>query len=112
MNHTFEELLEGTRQAQGTARIMADRHLQKAHQAAIAQAVEKVENRSCPCLYTTPCNPGMAGCTCVNSISSGGCLRCATYGSLEQRGAKAEYLASIIDHAMLEADNVAKGEGG
>ncbi len=41
MNHTFEELLEGTRQAQGTARIMADRHLQKAHQAAIAQAVEE-----------------------------------------------------------------------
>ncbi len=41
-------------------------------------------NAACPCLYTTPC---CAGCTCVNSFSSVGCLRCCSYGDPEQKRA-------------------------
>lgn len=49
---------------------------------------------SCPCLYLkTPCNER---CTCLNPFSSRGCDFCATYGSLEQRKAKAELLAGIL----------------
>ena len=47
----------------------------------------------CPCLYLKePCRPD---CTCVNMFMSCGCMNCATYGSLEQRTAMAEYLNMI-----------------
>ena len=52
------------------------------------------KNRSCPCLYTTPCQEG---CTCVHPHSSRGCTRCCTYGSREQRRGMAKYLAKKID---------------
>lgn len=48
----------------------------------------------CPCVYTTPCDER---CTCVNPMSSRGCARCCTYGSLEQRTRRAENLARGID---------------
>ena len=47
------------------------------------------ESRGCPCNYGEPCNDR---CTCVQPISSYGCDNCCTYGSLEQREAKAEQL--------------------
>ena len=47
------------------------------------------EKRSCPCNYGEPCKPN---CTCVNEFSSAGCDCCCTYGSIEQREAKAKYL--------------------
>ena len=50
--------------------------------------------RGCPCLYTTPCQPN---CTCVMPFSSRGCERCCSYGSLEQRQAKAQALAAAYD---------------
>jgi hypothetical protein len=50
----------------------------------------------CPCCYTTPCKKQ---CTCAHPYMSGGCDRCASYGSLEQRKAAAERLAKIIDAA-------------
>lgn len=46
----------------------------------------------CPCLLVKPCN---RSCSCVNPILSGGCSRCAKYGSLEQRKAAAERLAAL-----------------
>lgn len=54
------------------------------------------ENRGCPCHYVGPCMPM---CTCVNHHYSAGCLRCATYGSLEQRTAKAKQLTQ---HETME----------
>jgi hypothetical protein len=42
---------------------------------------------SCPCTLTTPCHPD---CSCGNPVASGGCWRCCTYGSREQRKAMAE----------------------
>ena len=47
--------------------------------------------RACPCLYTTPCHER---CTCVNQVSSIGCRRCCSYGSMEQRKAMAERLVN------------------
>ena len=58
-------------------------------------------NRSCPCTQTTPCQPH---CTCVDGISSHGCLRCCRYGSREQRRARAEWLAAAIDAALPPRD--------
>lgn len=55
----------------------------------------------CPCVYTTPCDPW---CTCVKGHSSRGCLRCCTYGSVEQRRAKAERLAAVIDGGVKEKE--------
>lgn len=54
--------------------------------------LDNSEARACPCLYGSPCDPGMTGCTCINPGSSGGCLRCCSYGSLEQQRMRAEYL--------------------
>ena len=53
---------------------------------------------SCPCLYTEPCRPD---CTCVTAYSSAGCFRCCSYGSPEQRRAKAERLAAKIDRDAI-----------
>ncbi len=54
-------------------------------------------NRSCPCLYTTPCIPR---CTCVVPTSSSGCRRCCSYGSMEQRQAKAEALVAKMENVI------------
>lgn len=49
---------------------------------------------SCPCTYLKePCQPR---CTCVNPLSSQGCLFCCTYGSIEQRTAMANHLAEKL----------------
>lgn len=63
----------------------------------------KSEERACPCLHTTPCDPR---CTCVMPASSSGCLRCCTYGSPEQQRSMAEWLADAEQRgyrAALEA---------
>lgn len=44
---------------------------------------------SCPCNYITPC---CQTCTCAHPELSGGCDRCCSYGSLEQRRAVAEQI--------------------
>ncbi len=49
--------------------------------------------KSCPCHYITPCSDN---CTCAKSYMSGGCMRCCSYGSIEQRQRKAEWLAEKI----------------
>lgn len=48
------------------------------------------EAGGCPCLYTDPCHPM---CTCRQGHSSRGCLRCCSYGSIEQRTARAKVIA-------------------
>jgi hypothetical protein len=52
------------------------------------------DNRSCPCTYVEPCS---SNCSCANSVMSGGCSRCCSYGSIEQRMNAAKRLAKIID---------------
>ena len=46
----------------------------------------------CPCKYTTPCHER---CTCVMPMSSSGCRRCYTYGSANQRTARAQLVRII-----------------
>lgn len=53
----------------------------------------KREYKGCPCLYLD--NPCHERCTCVNHFSSVGCQNCCTYGSIEQRRAKAIQLNDI-----------------
>lgn len=49
----------------------------------------------CPCTVEgiEPCS---YACTCANPVMSGGCSRCATYGSPEQQRAAAEYLVAAL----------------
>lgn len=58
------------------------------------------EDRACPCKYVAPCHDR---CTCVTPLSSSGCSRCCTYGSVEQRTARATRLAAAIDPATIAA---------
>ena len=44
----------------------------------------------CPCKLTKPC---IEQCTCYRQYMSGGCMRCATYGSQEQKQNAAERIA-------------------
>lgn len=46
---------------------------------------------TCPCTLVKPCK---ANCTCARGLMSGGCLRCATYGSREQQIEAATRLSS------------------
>lgn len=49
-------------------------------------------SNGCPCyVLNEPCIPQ---CTCVNGFMSGGCRRCASYGSLAQRRSAARRLAA------------------
>lgn len=50
------------------------------------------ERSGCPCTLVAPCSPR---CTCADPESSGGCQRCALYGSPEQRQAAAERLVGL-----------------
>lgn len=47
----------------------------------------------CPCLLVGPCEPS---CTCVDATKSGGCRRCARYGSTEQRLGMAQYIDKLL----------------
>lgn len=51
------------------------------------------ERSGCPCLIVEPCS---RNCTCATPVLSGGCRRCARYGSAEQRKAAAEFIALAI----------------
>lgn len=66
------------------------------------------EIQACPCLYGDPCSDV---CTCVNPVMSGGCERCCSYGSLEQRQEKAKRLIGImdrLDETLLDLINKAE----
>lgn len=66
----------------------------------IAAALTQPDDRGCPCLYTTPCDPR---CTCVDRYSSAGCRRCCRYGSLEQRQAQA---AALTQRPPMESSRL------
>lgn len=57
-------------------------------------------NKGCPCAWGEPCHPR---CTCINEFSSRGCSYCCSYGSDEQRQAKAAWLVA----RLKGVDNVA-----
>ena len=46
----------------------------------------------CPCTLVDPCGKN---CSCSNSLLSGGCTRCCSYGSLEQRKAMAQRIVDM-----------------
>ena len=47
------------------------------------------QETGCPCLLVDPCAPD---CSCAHPLLSGGCGRCARYGSEEQRLAAAVHI--------------------
>lgn len=53
----------------------------------------------CPCTIegVAPCGPA---CTCLEPFMSGGCTRCASYGSLEQRQVAARSIAAAVSAAF------------
>lgn len=57
---------------------------------------------TCPCELARPCIDG--GCTCSNGFLSYGCLRCASYGSPEQKQERAEALADAWDRLVTWSD--------
>ena len=97
-------LANAFRDGKSTAIRMKSPHPQDAAFEAQAKAViemitgEKdaviVYDDGCPCKHTTPCSDS---CTCADGMRSGGCRRCASYGSDEQRKQNAEHLARILD---------------
>ena len=58
------------------------------------EMVGGVQPTPCPCtLADTPCHDG---CSCINPLSSSGCSCCCTFGSEEQRKARANQIVSIL----------------
>lgn len=56
------------------------------------------EANGCPCLLVEPCSQG---CTCANPVMSGGCMRCARYGSMGQRLEAAKRLSAAASSPSL-----------
>lgn len=65
---------------------------------AICQRFGVRKNKACPCKHTEPCQDD---CTCVNALSSKGCLRCCTYGNKEQQLKTAQRLVAFIDRPKV-----------
>lgn len=67
-----------------------------AHQLVRIKTLQHSQNKEdvdgCPCFLVEPCDPQ---CTCAKPHMSGGCMRCAKYGSGGQRIAAAKRLASL-----------------
>lgn len=61
---------------------------------ALADKFELIDNRSCPCLYGTPCSPE---CSCVHLLSSRGCDCCCSHGSKEQRAESAKRIKESLN---------------
>lgn len=53
----------------------------------------------CPCLVIEACTEN---CSCAHPFLSGGCLRCAKYGSMPQRVAAATFIAAAVEKALIE----------
>lgn len=49
---------------------------------------------TCPCVIVTPCQ---SACSCADKYMSGGCMRCATFGSAKQRREAAAAIAHRLD---------------
>lgn len=68
---------------------------------AISEALDLALDSGCPCKRIAPCS---AACTCANPLNSGGCRRCALYGSASQRNAVARRIAlAIAEYEIREA---------
>ena len=79
--------------------------LRKLHAAVESTPEPPVEGAldGCPCTIIEPCR---RSCTCALGGMSGGCDRCARYGSEEQRRGQAERLAAIIAAASSGHDGL------
>lgn len=64
-----------------------------------------MNEKSCPCHWTTPCSPD---CSCVTRGSSRGCDRCCSFGSDEQRRERAKVIAAKIDDEPIHPSDDAK----
>jgi hypothetical protein len=62
----------------------------------------------CPCTLTVPCRDS---CSCAREFLSGGCDRCATYGSKEQQLAAAVRIAENAARLQRSYDLLARVAG-
>lgn len=65
--------------------------------------MDSEQARGCPCLLVEPCG---AMCSCARPFMSGGCRRCARYGSESQRRTAAIRIANVIDAATHGSVNL------
>jgi hypothetical protein len=80
---------------------------------ACADRIEELEQHQCPCLIAD--KPCMDRCSCVNRVSSRGCLCCCKYGSEEQRKAAANRLvgqSGRIEELEREVERLSYDERG
>lgn len=64
-----------------------------------------LENRKrCPCEFPEV-NACDDNCSCRNKVMSGGCQRCASYGSYEQQLAAAKGLVTLFDEYYFGGDD-------
>ncbi len=90
-----EQLTAALAQASSTAQLLEQ---ERSHSAALRVRVEwlrKALQPVCPCKLIGACDGG--NCTCANPVMSGGCRRCATYGSPDQQLAMAQEIAELLD---------------
>lgn len=66
---------------------------------------ERERSSTCPCTLVEPCKKN---CTCARGLMSGGCLRCATYGSHEQQIEAAKRLAGPSEEVVRLRDKLIK----
>lgn len=60
-------------------------------QEAVKGEAEYIGGKVCACELAEPC---MSQCTCATPVMSGGCMRCATYGSYQQKQAAAQQIVN------------------
>lgn len=66
----------------------------KDHSADLEDELAKNEDlRGCPCLYIGACKDS---CSCANPEMSGGCDKCCSYGSSDQRINKAKIISNKL----------------
>jgi hypothetical protein len=89
------------RRAVSSATAQSDKIYTKEDAEALCEiAVAAARTRDgCPCLVIGACSHA---CSCVHPFMSGGCQRCAKYGSGEQREAAARYIADALAQYVLQ----------
>lgn len=93
----LEKLIAVVRSAQDNGRRLGSIHMREALRDLMSDVVA-LEGRArevsvCPCRVIAPCGPN---CSCSNGLLSGGCARCASYGSREQQESAARTIADRI----------------
>lgn len=86
----LSELMSKSRQREVEAMLTHSTLAARSSSGTPAERPSYLVVNGCPCRLVTPCS---INCSCADPLQSGGCERCAAYGSMEQRRSTAERLA-------------------